>query len=640
MQKNPFGKTGLMVSRLGFGAAPIGFLGVEQQQVAEILNYLLDNDVNVIDTAAMYHGSEELIGQAVGHRRSEYVLISKCGQEVEGIDAEAWSPELITASIDRSLQRLQTDHLDVMLLHTCGQEVLERGEAVAALVKARSAGKIRFSGYSGDNEAVAYAAALPEIDVVEFSINVCDQVNIDRLLPLAREYDLGTVAKRPIANTAWRRDELKGLYRDYARIYAERLEAMKIQPQELGFSGPEDWPEIALRFTIWLSGVHTAIVGTTNKANVEKNIRAANKGPLPEETVQKIRNAFRRAEKRAERSGLGNDRPVRSNFMEYTKLGSTGLTVSRICLGTMTYGSKKWREWVLEEEDSRPFIKRALEAGINFFDTADMYSLGRSEEILGQALKDFGPGRDRVVIATKVFNPIGDDPNQRGLSRKHIRHALDNSLRRLQTDYIDLYQIHRFDPETPMEETLEALNEAVKAGKVLYIGASSMWAWQFAQMLALSEAHGWARFVTMQNHYNLLYREEEREMNPLCVAEGVGPHSVEPAGARRPHRQSQGADHARPYRRFRQVALQRHRAGGRGRSSRRSRRWPGEKGVAPAQVALAWLLQQKGVVAPIVGASKPQHLEDALGAIKVKLSEAEMKRLTEPYVPHAVAGHS
>src|SRR5271167_3217000 len=209
--------------------------------------------------------------------------------------------------------------------------------------------------------------------------------------------------------------------------------------------------------------------------------------------------------------------------MEFVRFGSTGLKVSRICLGAMTYGSKKWRDWVLDEEESRPFIRRAVEAGINFFDTADMYSVGASEEVLGRALKDFGPSRDKVVIATKVFNPMGDDPNQRGLSRKHIRHAIDDSLRRLGTDYVDLYQIHRFDPNTPMEETLEALNEVVRAGKALYLGASSMFAWQFAQMLAISDGNGWARFVTMQNHYNLLYREEEREMNPLCRAEGVGP---------------------------------------------------------------------------------------------------------------------
>src|SRR5215471_9097507 len=207
--------------------------------------------------------------------------------------------------------------------------------------------------------------------------------------------------------------------------------------------------------------------------------------------------------------------------MEYVHLGRTGLRVSRLCFGTMTYGSPKWREWILDEEQSRPFIRRALELGINFFDTADMYSLGASEEVLGRALQDFAQ-RDRVVIATKVFNPMGDDPNQRGLSRKHIRESIDASLRRLRTDYVDLYQIHRFDYETPIEETLEALNDVVRAGKALYIGASSMYAWQLARMHYTSDRRGWTRFVTMQNYYNLAYREEEREMNPLCKAEGVG----------------------------------------------------------------------------------------------------------------------
>src|SRR5205807_5673557 len=208
--------------------------------------------------------------------------------------------------------------------------------------------------------------------------------------------------------------------------------------------------------------------------------------------------------------------------MDYVNLGKTGLKVSRLCLGTMTYGSKKWREWVLEEDAGRPFIRRALELGINFFDTADMYSLGVSEEILGRALKDFGPGRDRVVVATKLYNPMGDDPNQRGLSRKHVRHSIDNSLRRLGTDYVDLYQIHRFDYTTPIEETLEALSDVVKAGKALYIGASSMFAWQFAKMLHVSQQLGLSRFVAMQNHYILVYREEEREMVPLCKDAGVG----------------------------------------------------------------------------------------------------------------------
>src|SRR6202046_2512944 len=204
--------------------------------------------------------------------------------------------------------------------------------------------------------------------------------------------------------------------------------------------------------------------------------------------------------------------------MEYVNPGSTCLKVSRICLGTMTYGSKKWREWVREEAEARPFYRRAIEAGINFFDTADIYSLGVSEEITGRALKEYGPSRDKLVIATKVFNAMGDDPNQKGLSRKHIMHAIDDSLRRLGTDYVDLYQIHRFDYETPIEETLMALHDVVKSGKARYIGASSMFAWQFAKMLSTSERLGLTRFVTMQNHYNLVYREEEREMVPLCQA--------------------------------------------------------------------------------------------------------------------------
>src|SRR5579863_9497556 len=208
--------------------------------------------------------------------------------------------------------------------------------------------------------------------------------------------------------------------------------------------------------------------------------------------------------------------------MEYTKLGSTGLKVSRLCLGTMTYGSKRWREWVLEEPESRPFFQRAIELGFNFFDTADVYSLGVSEEITGRALKEFGPSRDRLVVATKVHGAMGDDPNQKGLSRKHILHAIDDSLRRLGMDYVDLYQIHRFDYETPIEETIEALDEVVKMGKALYVGASSMYAYQFAKMLAKADEMGCSRFVSMQNHYNVIYREEEREMIPLCREEGIG----------------------------------------------------------------------------------------------------------------------
>jgi aryl-alcohol dehydrogenase-like predicted oxidoreductase len=324
--------------------------------------------------------------------------------------------------------------------------------------------------------------------------------------------------------------------------------------------------------------------------------------------------------------------------MDYINLGSTGLKVSRLCLGTMTYGSKKWREWVLEEPESRPFIKRALEAGINFFDTADMYSLGASEEVVGRALKDFGPGRDRVVIATKVFNPMGDDPNQRGLSRKHIRHAVEDSLRRLGTDYIDLYQIHRFDPHTRVEETMEALHDLVRAGKVLHLGASSMFAWQFSKMQEAARANGWTPFVMMQNHYNLIYREEEREMIPLCVDQGVGliPWSPLARGVLARGRASTSRGKTDEY----------------AKNLYGAELAPGDRaiidavgavaaarGVPPAQVALAWIWHKPGVVAPIVGASKPHHLDDALAAMNLKLTAAELASLEAPYVPHPVAGH-
>jgi aryl-alcohol dehydrogenase-like predicted oxidoreductase len=324
--------------------------------------------------------------------------------------------------------------------------------------------------------------------------------------------------------------------------------------------------------------------------------------------------------------------------MQYVNLGSTGLKVSRICLGTMTYGSSKWRPWVLDEEASRPLIKQALEGGINFFDTADMYSLGASEEVLGRALKNFGPTRDKIVIATKVYYPVGDDPNQRGLSRKHIMHAIDDSLRRLGTDYVDLYQIHRFDAETPIEETLEALHDVVRAGKALYLGASSMFAWQFAKMLYVANANGWTRFVTMQNHYNLLYREEEREMIPLCLEEGIGVLPWSPlargllVGKRRTktiraetdtygHRlygEEIGDADARVIDSLEAVA--------------------NETGRPPAQMALAWLLQKPGVIAPIIGVSKPGQLDDALAALEVQIQPQMMARLDEPYLPHAVAG--
>jgi aryl-alcohol dehydrogenase (NADP+) len=302
----------------------------------------------------------------------------------------------------------------------------------------------------------------------------------------------------------------------------------------------------------------------------------------------------------------------------------------------MTYGSKKWREWVMDEAEGRPFIKQALELGINFFDTADMYSLGVSEQVLGRAVKDFGPSRDKLVIATKVFWPMGNDPNQKGLSRKHIMHAIDDSLRRLGTDYVDLYQIHRFDYETPIEETLEALDEVVKSGKALYIGGSSMFAWQFARMLYTADRHGWRRFITMQNHYNLIYREEEREMAPLCRAEGVGLLPWSPlargllAGSRKAGTErSKHDDYA--HKLYTQEADD--------RMVDCVLKVAQERGVPPAQVALAWLLHKPEVTAPIVGATKPHHLQDAVAAVDLKLTANEISQLESGYVPHPVLGH-
>ena len=327
--------------------------------------------------------------------------------------------------------------------------------------------------------------------------------------------------------------------------------------------------------------------------------------------------------------------------MQYTTLGRTGLRVSRICLGAMSFGSSEWRDWVLPESASRPFIARALDAGINFFDAADMYSQGASEEILGRALQAHGQ-RDQVVVATKVFFPMGKGPNDVGLSRKHLFDAIDASLARLGTDYVDLYQIHRFDPDTPIEETLEALNDLVRSGKVRYIGASSMHAWQFATMLHTSDRHGWARFVSMQNHYNLVYREEEREMIPLCEAEGVGVIPWSPlargflAGNRRPAsaewgetRRAKSDDYAhRLYYAETDFAV-----------VDRVTEVAEQRGVSPAQVALAWILGQPGVTAPIVGTTKGEHLDAALGALEVQLSDEECARLEEPYTPHSVLGH-
>ena len=327
--------------------------------------------------------------------------------------------------------------------------------------------------------------------------------------------------------------------------------------------------------------------------------------------------------------------------MDYVRLGSSGLKVSRLCLGAMTYGTPKWRAWVLDEASSRPFIQRAIEHGINFFDTADMYSRGESERVLGRALKDFAR-RDQVVVATKAFYPAtGDGPNDRGLSRKHLMDAIDGSLERLGTDYVDLYQIHRFDPETPIEETIEALHDIVKAGKARYVGASSMFAWQFATMLHTADAHGWTRFVSMQNHYNLIYREEEREMLPLCRAEGVGviPWSPLARGFLAGNRRT--SDRGETVRaKTDEFAHQMYYTDADFAVAERTAGLASRRGVSAAQVALAWLLAKPGVAAPIVGASKPAHLEEAVAALAIRLDADEITSLEEPYQPHHVLGHS
>ncbi len=324
--------------------------------------------------------------------------------------------------------------------------------------------------------------------------------------------------------------------------------------------------------------------------------------------------------------------------MEYVKLGRTGLDVSRICLGCMSYGGSNRgnHAWSLDEESSRPFIRRALESGINFFDTANRYSLGSSEEILGRAIKDFAR-RDEVVIATKVYGRMRPGPNGAGLSRKAIMAEIDASLQRLGTDYVDLYQIHRWDHDTPIEETLEALHDVVKAGKARYIGASSMHAWQFARALGIAERHGWTRFVSMQNLVNLLYREEEREMLPLCAAEGI---AVIPWSPQARGRLTRDWDYT-------SVRTETDEAFGRlfaktedadRKVVDRVAQVAAARGVPRAQVALAWLLAKPVITAPIVGATKLQHLDDALASVDVKLSADEIAALEEPYVPHAVVG--
>jgi aryl-alcohol dehydrogenase-like predicted oxidoreductase len=326
--------------------------------------------------------------------------------------------------------------------------------------------------------------------------------------------------------------------------------------------------------------------------------------------------------------------------MEYARLGSTGLQVSRICLGCMGFGdAANWvHKWVLDEEASRPVIQHALELGINFFDTANVYSIGVSEEILGRALRDFAK-RDEVVIATKVRGRMREGANGEGLSRKAILSEIDHSLRRLQTDYVDLYQIHRWDYETPIEETMEALNDVVRAGKARYIGASAMWAWQFQQALHVAERHGWTRFVSMQNHLNLIYREEEREMLPLCRAEGIGAIPYSPLAAGRLTRDWTADSSLRAQ--TDQIAVGKYDATA--DTDReivaRVAALADKHSVLRSQIALAWLLQKEPVAAPIIGATKLSHLDEAAGALAVKLAPEEVAYLEEPYAPHRIVGH-
>ncbi len=325
--------------------------------------------------------------------------------------------------------------------------------------------------------------------------------------------------------------------------------------------------------------------------------------------------------------------------MEYIRFGNTGLKVSRICLGTMTYGrpTERW-QWALNEEQSKPFIMKALELGINFFDTADIYSLGASEEIVGSALKDLAR-RDDVVIATKVFNPMSQAPNDGGLSRKHIMSAIDASLKRLKTDYVDIYQIHRWDYNTPVEETMEALHDIVKAGKARYIGASSMFSWQFAKALYTSDLHGWTRFVSMQPHYNLIYREEEREMIPLCQDQKIAviPWSPLARGLLTGNRSKERNETLRA--KTDQFGKSLYKMDSDFDVISRLDEIAKKRGLPNAQVALAWLLSKPAITSPIVGASKPGHLEDAVAALSVRLTEKEINQLEELYEPHPVAGH-
>ena len=303
MEKRDFGKTGLSVSPLGFGAAPVAYLKADQDRATQVLNELLDSGVNLLDTAASYPGSEEFLGKTIMHRRSEFILVSKCGQAFDDLPGEAWSAEVVSATVDRALRRLRTERLDVMLLHSCDEQVLRRGDALGALEKARQAGKVRFIGYSGDNEALAYAAGLPEVSVVETSVNIADQRNTELGLALCRKNDIGVLAKRPIANAAWKDlSEQPGMYGRYAAEYTRRLAEMNLSPADLGFAGDPAavWPEIALRFTLSTPGVHCAIIGTTNPDNARRNVAAASKGPLPQAAIDMIRAAFTRGDAQGE----------------------------------------------------------------------------------------------------------------------------------------------------------------------------------------------------------------------------------------------------------------------------------------------------------------------------------------------------
>jgi aryl-alcohol dehydrogenase-like predicted oxidoreductase len=324
------------------------------------------------------------------------------------------------------------------------------------------------------------------------------------------------------------------------------------------------------------------------------------------------------------------------NAVEYVRLGSTGLRVSRICLGMMSYGNPKSREWFLGEDIAEPIVRRAADAGIIFFDTADMYSVGMSEEITGRLLAKIFPSRDDYVLASKVYFPVGEGPNDKGLSRKHIMAAIDNSLRRLGTDHLDIYQIHRWDPETPIEETMEALHDVVKAGKARYIGASSMYAWQFAKAQHVAERNGWTKFVSMQNHYNLLYREEEREMIPLCLDQGVGVIPWSPLARGLLARPRDAATVRAGSDAFTGILY--------GEADSKVidtvHELAAERGVAPGRISLAWLLAKPGVTAPIIGATKLAHLEDALAALDVELTPDDIARLESPYRPQSIQGHA